>query len=626
MSNDLMSIVEEFIDNCSSNNLKLLEKVSTFLKEKNIVLSEQEIEILIMHSEKLAKNLNSIIRHNREAIDKNEIFNITNDYNSLIILESYCNLKGLTNDNCLEKTTCQKLLTLKEEQNLFARFHSGDNEAKITLINYNKRLVHFVANKYINLGVEIDDLVQEGMEGLLKAINYYDYKRGFKFSTYAMYWIKQTILKSIQSYGRLIKVPVSQANKLIEYNKAKFKLGNTLGYNPSRQELASYMNVSVEEIKKYEKLSYNVISLDKNFSEDDEESTLKDVIADPINHFAELEKEMIHEKIIVSLRDLLSEKSFLVVALRNGFDDENPKTLEEVGVIFGVSRERIRQIEIKALHLIKKDATIMSALTKMDYKGKPRKSTKNIFQLLNGFSVNAIVKAVNSLNIEEQKIIHDRFGKNLNETNEVSDNILITIYNTILPKLERIMGFKLIKEDTLILPNKFKSLPELFSNYSEEQIREGIASLNIRQQQLLKNRYGESLTENRPITFKDKNTIYSNIIPKIKAYLKEKYEKKGEYKFKIPKEIILTKQVESKLLEVINADYFEPIIEKYDIYSAIVIAFSYGHISNQFLDFKTIASLLDTTPEHIKAILSNYLNNIDKISIEGKVLQKKRRD
>lgn len=625
MSNDLMSTIGKFIDNCPSNNLKLLEKISTFLKEKSIVLREQEIEILIMHSEKLARNLDLIIKHNKEAIEKNEIFNITNDYNSLIILESYCNLKGLTNDNCLEKTTSQKLLTLEEEQNLFARFHNGDNEAKITLINYNKRLIYFVAKKYINLGVEMDDLVQEGMEGLLKAINYYDYKRGFKFSTYAMYWIKQTILKSIQSYSRLIKVPIGQANKLLEYNKANFKLGNTLGYNPSRQELADYMNVSIEEIKKYEKLSYSIISLDKNFGED-EGLTLKDVIADPVNPFMELEEKMIHEKIIVSLRDLLSEKSFLVVALRNGLYNENPKTLEEVGAIFGVSRERIRQIEIKALHLIKKDATIISALTKTDYKGKPQKSTKSIFQLLNGFSVNAIVKAINSLDIEEQKIIHDRFGKNLDETNEVSDNVLITIYNVILPKLERIMGFKLIKEDTLILPSKFKSLPELFSNYSEEQIREGIAALNIRQQQLLKNRYGESLTENRPITLKDKNTIYSNIIPKIKAYLKKKYEKKEEHKFKIPEEIILTKQVESKLLEVINTDYFEPIIEKYDIYSAIVIAFSYGHLGNQFLDFKTIASLLNTTPEHIKAILNIYLNNIDKINIEGKALQKKRRD
>ena len=625
MSKDLILMIEEFIDNCSSSNLEFLEEVSNFLKENNIVLSEKEIETLILHSKKLNNKLASIIKCNKEVVSRNEIFDITDDYNSRVILETYCNLNELIETNYLEKTTLQRLLTLEEEQKLFERFHNGDNDAKMTLINYNKRLVYFVVNKYTNLGVDTEDLIQDGIEGLLKAIKYYDYKRGFKFSTYAMYWIKQTTLRSVQKYGHLIRIPINQTSRLLEYNEASVKLANILKCNPTTQELADYMNISVEEVRKCEKMSYTIVSLNKEFG-DDQDTTLEEIIPDPVNPFAELENSMMREKLIISLRELLNEKSFLVIALRNGFYNNEPKTLEEIGLIFGVSRERIRQLEVKALRLIKRDTATLSALTKIDYKGTPRKSVKGIFKLLDCFSINDVIKAVNSLDLEDKEAIYERFGKNLNKINEVPYNTLAKIYNEILPKLEKSMGFKTVVEDTLILPSNFKSLLELFPDYSEEQIREGIASLNQNQQQVLKNRYGESLVENRPVTAKDKSNISSNILPRLKAYLKQNFNQNKEYNFQIPEEIKLDMKTKMKLLEILNADYFKPIVEIYGISSAIAIAFAYGHISSQFYDFQTIASLLNTTPEHIKIILNNYLNNIDKINMEGKSLQKKRRE
>lgn len=115
MSKDLILMIEEFIDNCSSSNLEFLEEVSNFLKENNIVLSEKEIETLILHSKKLNNKLASIIKCNKEAVSRNEIFDITDDYNSLVILETYCNLNELIETNYLEKTTLQRLLTLEEE-------------------------------------------------------------------------------------------------------------------------------------------------------------------------------------------------------------------------------------------------------------------------------------------------------------------------------------------------------------------------------------------------------------------------------------------------------------------------------------------------------------------------------
>lgn len=384
MPKDLILMIEEFINNCSSSNLKFLEEVSNFLKENNIVLSENEIETLILHSKKLNNKLASIIKCNKEAVSRNEIFDITDDYDSLVILETYCNLNELIETNYLEKTTSQRLLTLEEEQKLFERFHNGDNEAKITLINYNKRLVYFVVNKYINLGVDTEDLIQDGIEGLLKAIKYYDYKRGFKFSTYAIYWIKQTTLRSVQKYGRLIRIPINQTSRLLEYNEASFKLASILKCNPTAQELADYMNISVEEVRKCEKMSYNIISLDKELG-DDQDTTLEEIIPDPVNPFAELENNMMREKLIISLRELLNERSFLVIALRNGFYNNEPKTLEEIGLIFGVCRERVRQLEVKSLRLIKRDATTLSALTKIDYKETPKRSVKGIFKLFRLF-------------------------------------------------------------------------------------------------------------------------------------------------------------------------------------------------------------------------------------------------
>jgi RNA polymerase sigma factor RpoS len=245
------------------------------------------------------------------------------------------------------------LLTFEQEQSLAKKIAQGDQDARARMIEANLRLVVAIGKKYINRGLPFSDIIEEGNLGLIRAVEKFQYQRGFKFSTYASWWIKQSIERAIVNQTRTIRLPVHIAEIVNSYMRATRQLTQKLGRDPSIEEVAKKMTVTVDKVRSISQVVRETYSLDMLIG-DQEEDTLKDILQDtsalsPASVSDDIRRR---EHIDDWLKQLsVSEKK--VVEMRFGLNDGEPMTLDSIGKEFGITRERVRQIETQALNKLR---------------------------------------------------------------------------------------------------------------------------------------------------------------------------------------------------------------------------------------------------------------------------------
>jgi len=314
--------------------------------EKHVNYLEHVYNRLEKEGIKVKSPTTSLIKSEHEEITMSELKDATRiDQNLPDAVQMYLKEIGRT-----------PLLNSKEEKELAKKIEKGDEISRKKLIQANLRLVVSIAKRYVNRSphLSILDLVQEGNIGLSRAVDKFDYHKGFKFSTYATWWIRQAITRALADYSRTIRIPVHMVETITKYTQIRRKLMQELGREALPEEIANEMGMNVEKIHYIQKISQEVISLEAPVGDDDEDSMLADFIKDETSLSPDqLANQALLRDYIKEVLVDLTERERKILAMRFGLDDNISHTLEEVGKVFGVTRERIRQIEAKALEKIR---------------------------------------------------------------------------------------------------------------------------------------------------------------------------------------------------------------------------------------------------------------------------------
>ena len=362
-----------------ADNKKLLEKTKSLIelaKKKKNALEYQEIQGYFRDMNLSEKQLDAVVQYLEEHdIDVLRISESTadEDEDDTLLMNDEPDLEdeeevdmenidlsvpeGISIEDpvrmYLKEIGKVPLLTAEEEIDLAQRMEQGDEEAKKRLAEANLRLVVSIAKRYVGRGMLFLDLIQEGNLGLIKAVEKFDYRKGYKFSTYATWWIRQAITRAIADQARTIRIPVHMVETINKEIRVSRQLLQELGREPTPEEIAEEMNISVDRVREILKISQEPVSLETPIGEE-EDSHLGDFIQDDnVPAPADAAANTMLKEQLEEVLGTLTEREQKVLRLRFGLDDGRARTLEEVGKEFNVTRERIRQIEAKALRKLR---------------------------------------------------------------------------------------------------------------------------------------------------------------------------------------------------------------------------------------------------------------------------------
>ncbi|NMA85719.1 MAG: RNA polymerase sigma factor RpoD [Tissierellia bacterium] len=356
MEKKQIETVKKLIDKGKRKGILTYKEIADLLEE--IDLEVEQIDEIYQRLEDMGID---IVGDKEELLletdDMDEIEDMEDEEEEDIKKEDLSVPKGIAVDDpvrmYLKEIGKIPLLTAEEEIELAKRMEAGDEEAKKQLAEANLRLVVSIAKRYVGRGMLFLDLIQEGNLGLMKAVEKFDYTKGYKFSTYATWWIRQSITRAIADQARTIRIPVHMVETINKLVRVQRQLVQELGRDPSPDEIAKEMNMEVEKVREIMKIAQEPVSLETPIGEE-EDSHLGDFIEDE-NALAPADAAtfiMLREQLIEVL-DTLTPREQKVLRLRFGLDDGRARTLEEVGKEFDVTRERIRQIEAKALRKLR---------------------------------------------------------------------------------------------------------------------------------------------------------------------------------------------------------------------------------------------------------------------------------
>ena len=356
MASDMKLDIGEINDFFAGTELNAdsVEQIYSYLENKGIEINENISDDINIDIDNI-DNIDSIADDDSLLLDDDDEFD--KDSEEDIDLSAIDLLGGVGTEDpvrmYLKEIGTVPLLTANEELELAKRKQDGDEYAKQRLIEANLRLVVSIAKRYTGRGMSFLDLVQEGNLGLIKGVEKFDYTKGFKLSTYATWWIRQSVTRALADQARTIRVPVHMVETINKMSKMQRKLTLELGYEPSVTELANALDMTEEKVMEIMQIAREPASLETPIGEEDD-SNLGDFVADAnvLTPEGNVESVMLREHIDTLLGDL-KERERQVIVLRFGLEDGHPRTLEEVGKEFKVTRERIRQIEAKALRKLR---------------------------------------------------------------------------------------------------------------------------------------------------------------------------------------------------------------------------------------------------------------------------------
>ena len=610
----------------SYDAIKNIKKLDTLLEKIDFIPNSDVMEKLLKNNNYLSKMISLLFEDYKESIINGKIDEIFDSNCLLTFLEIYCSINNIEIRNNFGNIDFEDndeinyskgiktyfkdmgqivLLSREEEVILAKKIASGDEEAREKLVKSNLRLVMSIVKKYLDRGLSYEDLIQEGNMGLMKATYYFDADKGYHFSTYATWWIRQAITRAIAYQTKSIRIPVHMIKKIKFYKKVALDLSKKLNREPKLEEIAEEMNLSLEKVQQLYELQLGTVSINMLVGED-EESELEDFI--PVSDKTPDDKVMnniLNEEIKKLFDEAnLTNNEKTVLLLRFGFDGRRPLILNEIGQIIGLSRERVRQIEAQGLLKLRKTKNIENFAVYLDY---PAKAIEKIEGLIG--------KPHDSSKLPEQ-IKSEKEKENM---------------------------------------RKMQSIYELLKGYTKQQIDEMIENLTDDDKKLLKKRYGDDL--NNPtsnlIPYYEKNRFYSYLVPKMKLMLASKnnidfIDKKQETKEVIPntayekKSIVvnkkeedsskITKEAYMELLEVLRTPTFEQMTKALSVKDAVIISLRLGYIDGKYYSIEAIANFLGISCEEVSEItkkvlylyrdtFNDYLDKI--INISGNVKELK---
>ena len=374
----IYKIITDYINCYRQLNINHLKRFGNYLQKNKYNLNFEECTT-ILNIELIKKIITQIVNANIEKIKIQSYSFINNDRFLIELIEAYCVINNIDNDMFeteksailnenlndsvgiyLKEIQQYPLLTIDEERILFNEYKNGNIEVKQRIIDSNLRLVVSVARKYRNNGLDFLDLIQEGNIGLMNAVQRFDVTKGYKFSTYATWWIRQAIKRAIYDKGKIVRLPVHLQERIFKFKNTVSLLTDQLNRTPTYEEIANKLGVSVKYVSEYFKLSEDVVSLNKKIGEDNE---LGEFIP-----YEEETNELINSNLINEIRyaleySHLTRRELEVLKYRFGFKDigdGTPMTLQSVGDILNITRERVRQIEAKALRKLRNSLQILS--------------------------------------------------------------------------------------------------------------------------------------------------------------------------------------------------------------------------------------------------------------------------